>query len=253
SIKRALGWLFTTDKNNDGLPDNEGADQTFDLWKFFNTNAYTSGLFLAALRAGEEMAKLKKDTEFAEQCRQWFTRGSRSFEEQLWTGTFYKNCSGKETRDISCTLSQLNGQWYAHMLNLGYILDKDRVKTAIKTIIELNGRGTYGALNSVLPDGTIDKTSNHSRVIWPAMNYVFSALAIYEDMAEPGLNMSKKIWDNITLNVKNPWNQPDVIYCDNGSYGFGDYYLRNMAVWSIFIALAAKDEKIKEALVKIKP
>lgn len=254
SIKKALQWLFTTDKNKDFLPDNEGADQTFDLWKFYNTNAYTSGLFLAALRVTEEIAKLNKDEEFAAECREWFTKGKKSFEEELWTGEFYKNCSGNQTGDISCTLSQLNGQWYAHMLNLGYIVDQERVKTALKNIIELNGtKCPYGALNSVLPDGTIDKTSNHSRVIWPAMNYVFAALAIYEGFAEAGLMIAKKVWDNISLNIKNPWNQPDVIYADNGSYGFGDYYMRNMAVWAIFIALAAKDEKLKEALNKMKP
>ena len=223
------------------------------MWKFFDTNAYTSGLFLAALRASEEIAKLNKDEEFAGECRDWFNKGQKSFEEELWTGKFYKNCSGNEKRDISCTLSQLNGQWYAHMLNLGYILDKERIKVAIKNIFELNAKKCkYGGLNSVLPNGKIDESSGHSRVIWPAMNYVFAALAIYEDLPEVGLSLAKKIWENIAYNVKNPWNQSDVVYANDGSYGFGDSYMRNMAVWAIFIALAAKNDELKESLEKLR-
>jgi len=36
-----------TDTNDDYLPDNEGQDQTFDLWEFRGTNSYTSSIFLA--------------------------------------------------------------------------------------------------------------------------------------------------------------------------------------------------------------
>ncbi|MFH1784385.1 MAG: GH116 family glycosyl hydrolase [bacterium] len=253
SIKKAIRWLFTTDKNGDGLPDNEGADQTFDLWEFFDTNAYTSGLFLAALKAATKIAKLNDDEGFASECRQWFEKGQKSFEEQLWTGKFYKNCSGSERRDISCTLSQLNGQWYAHMLGLGYIVNPERVKQALESIFELNvSKCQYGGLNSVLPDGTIDDSSGHSRVIWPAMNYALCALAIYEDMADKGLEVAKKVWDNISLGVKNPWNQSDVVNATDGSYGFGDYYMRNMAIWAIYIALASKNDAIRQSLQQLK-
>ena len=47
----------------------------------------------------------------------------------------------------------------------------------------------------------------------------------------------KNTWYNFTDNVKNPWNQPDTLNPEDGSYIFGDYYMRNMSIWAVLLAL----------------
>ena len=76
------------------------------------------------------------------------------------------------------------------------------------------------------------------------MAYMVASLAIYEGFVKEGLGLAKKAWDNATLNVLNPWNQPDTYSSVDGSYVFGDHYMRNMVVWSLLFALAKKDKQI---------
>jgi len=258
SVKKAMLWEMSTDVNQDGLPDNEGADQTFDNWRFHGTNSYTSSIYLASLLACERMARDVGDREFEVQCRQAFARGRDSFEDQLWKGRYYAAacCQSKEGADSAadaCTAGQLNGQWYAHLLDLGYIVRPERVASAVKSIMEMNGTASpYGVVNSVLPDGGIDTRNQHSANIWPGETYALAALAIYEGYLDKGLEAAQKVWMNVARNVRDPWDQPDVISSSDGSYGFGDHYIRNMVIWAIPFALAQRDLTVRNALLRLK-
>lgn len=254
-VKRAMEWEFRTDKNKDYLPDNEGADATYDLWEFHGTSSYTASIFLASLLASEKMAEILKDRKFANKCRNYFEKGRKSFDEQLWNYGYYKaaHIDKDGTYDAS-VVGQLNGQWYAHLLGLGYILPEDRVKEAVKNILRLNCKASkFGAVNSVFPDGKVDRSSYHSENIWAGESYAFASLAIYEGFVKEGLELSKRIWDHFVKGVYNPWSQPDVIFAKDGKLGDGELYLRNLSIWTIPFALAKHDKKIKKFLLKIEP
>ncbi len=235
-VKRALAWSMAKDFDGNGLPDHEGADQTFDLWEFYGANAYTSSLFLAALRACIRMARLLRDRAFADDCENYFIKGSLSFERELWNGQYFGDF---------CALSQLNGQWYADLLNLGPIVDKSKIKKAIAYILKNNrGHSSFGMVNSIFKDGRLDTTNDHSKNIWSGMNYAFISLCLMEGF--PLRNLLKeahKIWDNIASVQKSPWNQPDTIDSQTGEFVFGDSYYRNMAIWSIPIAYAMQNKR----------
>lgn len=254
SVKKAMEWEFNTDKDGNGLPDNEGKDQTYDLWDFYGTSSYTSSIFLASLLACMKMAEKIGDKKFYDKCKNYFERGRASFEEELWTGSYY--IAGKSTDKIynACIASQLNGQWYAHLLGLGYIVDESRVKTACKTIIKLNGSvSKYGVVNSVYPDGTIDRSSYHAENVWSGECYAFASLAVYEGFVKEGLDLAKKTWINFVDNAKNVWYQPDVVFAKDGAMGDGELYVRNLALWTIPFALARHDKKVKNFLIKLEP
>jgi len=183
AAKRAMLWEMGTDANGDGLPDNEGADQTFDNWSFHGANSYTSSIYLASLLACERMAQAAADAEFADECRCAFARGQRSFERQLWNGRFYRAVA----TEPACTVGQLNGQWYAHLLGLGYILPPAHVVSSVRAALDINGSASeYGAVNSVFPDGRADRTNSHSGNVWPGETYALAALAIYEGLLTKG-------------------------------------------------------------------
>ena len=157
-------------------------------------------------------------------------------------------------REDSCIAAQLNGQWYAHLLGLGYIADKTKIRKAIRSILRLNGkRSQYGLINSVFPDGRINKKSMHSRNVFPGMSYAFASLCIYEGFVKEGLQAAESLWDNAVRNLKSPWNQPDMIDRKSGKGLFGDYYMRNMAIWSILIALAKREKALGRILRKSYP
>jgi uncharacterized protein (DUF608 family) len=244
-VKKALAWSVGTDFDGNGLPDNEGQDQTFDLWGLYGTNAYTSSIYLAALLACERMAERARDLRFAEECRGRFALGSRSFERELWNGRFFGE---------TCSLSQLNGQWYADLLGLGPIVERAKVRTAIAEILRLNSRHSrHGLVNSVHPDGRPDVSNTHARNIWAGMNHAFLALCLMEGVPLARvMREEEKLWRNFSRVQKSPWNQPDMIDSATGKYLFGDFYYRNMAIWSIPIAAARRDARVARALAVIR-
>jgi uncharacterized protein (DUF608 family) len=230
-----------TDHDGNGLPDNEGQDQTFDLWGLYGTTAYTSSIYLAALLACERMAETMRDQRFAEECRDRFARGTRTFERELWNGRYFGE---------PCTLSQLNGQWYAGLLGLGRIVDRAKTQSAIAHILRLNSaHSRFGLVNSVHADGRLDVSNTHARNIWAGMNHAFLALCVMEGVPLARvMKEEEKLWNNFAQGQKSPWNQPDMIDSATGRYLFGDWYYRNMAIWSIPIAHALRDRRTAAAL-----
>src|SRR5262249_37467456 len=113
SAKLALDYLKQFDLDGSGLPDGEGfPDQTYDTWRVHGDSAYSGGLYLAALRAGEEIAKLLGDNTQAQQYRALFTKGQKSFNDKLWTGEYFRYDVGSSYRE-NIQADQLAGQWYA--------------------------------------------------------------------------------------------------------------------------------------------
>lgn len=241
NVKRAVRWTMAADRDGDGLPEHEGADQTFDLWEFQGPHPYTSSLHLAALLAAARLAARSGDRAFEQECRAAFERASRSFIAVFWNGAYFGE---------PCVLGQLNGQWYADLLGLGSITDDAKVRKALLRIQDLNNRpSAFGMLNSVHADGTPDLSSEHSRNVWSGMNYAFISLAIMRGLPPARmLTGARKLWDNITHLQKSPWNQPDTIDARTGRYVFGDSYYRNMAIWSIPIGYAHRDARTRSVL-----
>ena len=63
AVQEALEHLRKYDRDGDGVPQNDGyPDQTYDEWVVHGESAYCGGLWLAALRAAEEMGRVLEDT-----------------------------------------------------------------------------------------------------------------------------------------------------------------------------------------------
>ena len=103
---------------------------------------------------------------------------------------------------------QLIGQWWAHQLGLGYILPKDKVQTALRSIFKYNwltgfagfkqrrvsfaGDKDKGLLIVTWPKGGRPKTAMyHSDEVWTGIEYQVAAHMIYEGMIEEGFAIVK--------------------------------------------------------------
>jgi non-lysosomal glucosylceramidase len=90
SIRRALTYVWTEsgwDSQARGVADG-CLHHTLDV-EYIGPNPLTQFWYLAALRAGEEMAAHVGDKEFKDKCRELFVSGRRFVDEELFRNGFY--------------------------------------------------------------------------------------------------------------------------------------------------------------------
>jgi uncharacterized protein (DUF608 family) len=137
-LKQALDYIWTRhDPEQKGIIEGEQPN-TYDI-SIYGANTFIGTLYLAALRAMEIMARLRGEEDLAIRCQNVFQRGRAALEERLWNGEYYiqdvdQQKYPKYNWGIGCHADQLLGQWWAHILGLGDLLDPDRVRAAATSI-----------------------------------------------------------------------------------------------------------------------
>ncbi len=139
-IKLAMQCLIHKDKG-EGLV--EGAQHNTLDQPWFGKIAWLSSLYLAALRACEEMAYEVGDAEFARTAREIFARGSRNLDRELFNGEYYYQIPDKDhVRSVGsqngCEVDQVFGQSWAFQVGLGRILPEGNVKKALAALWKYN-------------------------------------------------------------------------------------------------------------------
>jgi non-lysosomal glucosylceramidase len=250
-IKMATEYLILQDENDDGLIVKQQRN-TYDI-AFMGANTYVGGLYLAALRAAENLAMEMKDYEFAKRCRNIYTSGKQLSSELLWNGEYFFQDVDLEKYPINqyangCLSDQLFGQTWAHQLKLGYIYPKDQVRDALSSIWKYNWtsdvgkyndtypperyyarKGEYGLINCTWPlsKHLEENAVRYRNEVWTGIEYQVATNMIYEGMITEGLSIVKAIHERYNPRKHNPWNE---IEC-------GDHYARALASWGVLIAL----------------
>lgn len=247
-VQAALRFAMTLDKDGDGLvnedPGNEKgfpANQYYDIWPWWGTSAYTGSIWLAALRAGENMARIKGDTAFADELRDWFERGAKAFEEKLWTGAYYRLYNDPERKRVSDTslANALCGQWFAYVTGLGELVPPDHINSVIDTVLRLNVAVTpFGAVNGATPEGKPDETfPDHSAVITIGEVWTFCAMSTFAGRKDDAIRLFETSYSNVLLNQRTPWNIPWCLDRTTGAIRWGINYYSNPCVWTLLQAL----------------
>jgi non-lysosomal glucosylceramidase len=166
-VKQAMEYLRQFDHDGDGLIENEGyPDQTYDTWVTRGESAYSGGLYLAALRATEEMARVLGESSTASRYHSLFEKARDSYIKKLWNGSYFNYDAGSPYR-TGIMADQLAGQWYANLTGLGDLVPANMRVSALKKIFEFNvkkfGDGDMGALNGMGADGQCIQTTSRSR------------------------------------------------------------------------------------------
>ena len=87
AVQMAIAHLEKYDHDGDGVPENDGyPDQTYDEWVVRGASAYSGGLWLAAVRAAEEMARTLGDSAAASNYQNVFAKAQASYIKKLWNG-----------------------------------------------------------------------------------------------------------------------------------------------------------------------
>ena len=250
-IKMALEFSIARDGNDDGLIE-VSQHNTYDI-NFEGANTFVGSLYLAALRAGEEMAKDMGDEQFAERCRKIFESGSRLTVERLWDGEYFiqdvdLQKHPKYQYAKGCLSDQLFGQGWAHQLGLGYIYPAGYVGKALRSIWKYNWTPDVGPYNAVhKPErwfaragepglftctwpksDYIEEGVRYRSEIWTGIEYQVAGHMVWEGMVDKAIAICYGIQKRYSPAKHNPFNE---VEC-------GDHYARAMASWGVYTALA---------------
>lgn len=250
AAKKALEYMLAQDANDDGLI--EGTQpNTYDI-NFEGPNTFVGSLYLAALRAGEEMAREMGDTEFADRCRRVFDSGSKLSVDQLWNGEYFVQQVdlakfAANQYGPGCLSDQLFGQTWARQLALGSLYPETNVRQALASIWKYNWAPDIAVYNDMhrplrwfvepgeaglilctwpksayLSAGVIYKDE-----VWTGIEYQVASDMIAEGMVQEGMAMCRAVHDRYHPLKHNPYNE---VEC-------GDHYARALSSWGVYTAL----------------
>jgi len=235
AVQESLEYLRKYDRDGDGIPENDGfPDQTYDVWVVRGESAYCGGLWLAAVRAAEEMANALGDASAAAKYKDLYTRIQASYIKKLWNGSYFRYDTQSEYRD-NIQADQLAGQWYATMTGLGDLLPPDMQRSALKKIYENNvmkfGKGEMGAVNGIAADGKIIHTNEQVQEVWIGTTFSVAALMLADGLKDEGYHTA---WGpyHVVYETKGYWFRTPEAYDEAGNFR-ASMYMRPAAVWAM--------------------
>jgi uncharacterized protein (DUF608 family) len=249
-IKSALEFSIRKDGDNNGLIECE-QHNTFDI-NYYGPNTFVGALYLAALRAGEEMARVMGDLPFARHVRAIYEKGRDLTLERLWDGEYFFQVVDLKKHPAhqyahGCLSDQVFGANWARMVGLGHLYPADETRTALESIWKYNWAPDIGPYNQVhkpfrwfISAGQaglftctwpkseyLDQGTLYREEVWTGTEYQVASHMIWEGMVTEGLAICRAVHDRYHPDNFNPYNE---IEC-------GDHYARAMASWGVFLAV----------------
>jgi non-lysosomal glucosylceramidase len=234
SVQLALEYLRKYDHDGGGIPQNDGfPDQTYDVWVVRGDSAYCGGLWLAALRAAEEIAKVLHDPA-AEKYHELFAKSQATYIGKLWNGEYFRYDTGSEYRD-NIQADQLAGQWYAHMSGLGDIVPMEMQRKALKKIFDFNvmkfANGEMGAVNGMAADGSILKGNEQVQEVWTGTTFSVAALMLADGLKDEAYRTAWGVY-HVIYETKGYWFRTPEAYEIDGTFR-ASMYMRPAAIWAM--------------------
>jgi non-lysosomal glucosylceramidase len=233
AVKDAIEYLRQFDRGG-GVPENSGyPDQTYDDWVVSGVSAYSGGLWLAALRAAEETARILGDAQTATEYHALFLKGQKTYISQLWNGEYFRYDTSSESKDDIQT-DQLAGQWYANLTGLGEIVPYDMQVSTAKKIFAFNvmkfGNGQMGAVNGMTSNGSI-VANVEAKEVWVGTTLGYAGLLMSEGMRDEAWKSAWGLY-HVIYEDKGYWFRTPEAWDISGNFRAG-MYMRPMAIWAL--------------------
>jgi non-lysosomal glucosylceramidase len=234
AVKDAIAYLRQFDHGG-GIPENSGyPDQTYDSWVVRGVSAYSGGLWLAALRAGEETAHILGDNAIAAEYHALFSKGQKTYISQLWNGEYFRYDASNEFKD-AIQADQLAGQWYANLTGLGDIVPHDMQLSSMKKIFAYNvmkfGNGEMGAANGMAADGSILSSNEQAREVWAGTTLGFAGLLMSEGLKDEAYKTTWGLY-HVIYETRGYWFRTPEAWDITGNFRAG-MYMRPTAIWAL--------------------
>ncbi len=278
AAKRAMELIIGMDFYEVGLPYIEGGI-TYDHWRMKGVVTYMAGLYLAALRAMEDMALFLNEKETARRMNELFKRGRTSFEKLLWNGKQYllyyrrqpkKTEKGQdergeeghldpqkpscecadpeaciEVKDTGVMTDALNGNGTAAIMGLGAFLDPIRARKQFWLVLEKNVQPENQSLvNGTYADERFpdEWPFMQWQTPWSGTEHFFAAQLYTVGMADEG----DRIMDMVFNRHMREGMRFDHAECNN-------HYARPLSVWAAYPARLRLDADMLRGELTVKP
>jgi uncharacterized protein (DUF608 family) len=220
--------------------------------------AWISGLYAAALRAGERMATDMDDPTFAARCARCFSQTKNAIATRLFNGEYFIQKPAPGRRKSLGTyqgsfIEQVHGQSWAWQIGLGRVFESAQTASALKSLYKYNFTMNVGPFRKANPagrpyalagDGGLIMATNPAQLPDPFGNvsawqygYFDECMSGFEHQAAShmisegllleGLAVTRAIEDRYSARLRNPFNE---IECS-------DHYSRSMASYGSFISI----------------
>jgi non-lysosomal glucosylceramidase len=283
-IKRALEFAWIEggwDAHRDGVM--EGVQHnTYDI-EFVGPNPFCEMWYLAALRAGEQMARAMDDLSAADEYLRLFRQGSAWVDANLFNGEFYVQKIGSITKSKvagglqegmgtadtehpayqvgdGCLSDQLMGQYFAQIAGLGLLADRDHIQKTLNSIWKYNYKQNLadhvcverayainheaGLVVCEYPLGERPRVPfPYFAEVWSGSEYAAAALMIEMGMISEGVQIVESARRRFDGEKRNPWSEAECGY----------HYARPMASWAPLLALSGFHYSGTERAVVAKP
>jgi uncharacterized protein (DUF608 family) len=255
-IRKSIEYMIGLDGDENGLLEGEQYNTLDAAW--FGPMAWISSFYVAALRAGEAMARETGDNAFADRCRRIAERGSEQIIAQLYNGEYFIHKPGAEhpkatNTNEGCHIDQLMGQAWAMQVGLPRVVAEKETRSALAALWKYNftpdvgpfrkesfikgGRwyamaGEGGVVMTTFPRGGVEQAAGQGgfgfyfNEVWTGQEHQLAAHMIWEGMVEEALIITRVLHDRHHAARRNPYNE---VECS-------DHYTRAMSSHGTFIA-----------------
>jgi hypothetical protein len=221
-----------------------------------------------------EMAQAVGDNASSREYERLYANGSRWIDQNLFNGQYYiqkvvgrpadqiasglrmgldhpGESGGEDTENPeyqmgeACLCDQLVGQYMAHVVGLAYLLDREHVRTTVRSVYRNNYKPSFGeqenvqrtyALNddagvvvATYPNGNRPEIPfPYFAETWNGLEYQLAAHLVYEGMTAEALTIVQSVRRRHDGEKRNPWNEAEC----------GHHYARPMASWALVVALS---------------
>ena len=201
-----------------------------------SAHTVVNGLYLAALRASEEMASQLDDMAAAERYRQAFEQGRSWMEAVMFGGEFFRvdAASAEQQTAGPCVADQLLGQAWAGQWKLGHLMEREMIVETLESIFTYNwqGRdpkgGPGGLCLCTWPHGGTPPGVACRAEAWPGAEYALAGLMIQQHLVDEGLSLVKTTRDRCDGEHGNPWPTAEPRDCQA---------VRPLAAYGVMLAL----------------
>lgn len=237
---------------------------TYDI-NFYGPTSMTTSIYLAALKAGSEMARAMGDKKAAREYEKVYENGAQLMVDSLWNGEYFIQIIAEEEMPKyqygnGCLSDQLLGQYLAFVSGLNYIAEQEKIDQALLAVFKnnfipnlrnfKNVQRVYG-LNQEAGVVLCTWPENdrpplpfvYADEIWTGVEYQVAASLIYTGKVEEGLQIVKAVQDRYDGYKRNPFEHVES----------GVHYARSLASWSVMQALAGLDYDGRSKVLKFAP
>ncbi|GAA5509176.1 GH116 family glycosyl-hydrolase [Novipirellula caenicola] len=252
--KKAAEWQIRRAEQL-GVPNRLAS--TYDLSNFQSKDivSYNAFMHLAAMKASIALAEAYGDEEFAIRCRHSFESATKSIDQNLWEGKYYRNWwDAKMGAPSLIHVDTLYGQLWSSILGLGELVDRDKMLSHLQ--MEKSACDTPFGLEVITDTEKVRSPTRRdiNSTVWQGGSMTWSVLNLYLDQdVDDGLAMAEKVINHWRVQLNDQWDYRDLTAAWDGMPWCNSHYTRQLTFWSLPMALSGQEYTAKDGTLSFSP